>query len=98
MGKEFKNIAIERINYLFDLIKKTDDFDLPAINAIEKIRKTFNIRLDKNQKEVYCKFCLTKYKNAKIRFKKIKKNGNKYLQKTIYCNNCKNKKTLLLRE
>ena len=90
MGNEkLKQIANERIGYLFNLISESDDFDYGAIRSIEKIRLKYNIRLNTKQKEIYCKSCLSKYINPKIRFRKINKNKTKWIQKIIICNICR---------
>ncbi len=87
-NEKYKAIAKIRINYLFNLLLQSDEFDKTAIKAIEKIRLKYNIRLSKDQKMVYCRFCKSKYINPKIRFKKIKKNHLSNMQKIITCDFC----------
>lgn|GEM_PF-3043471 len=90
MKLQKQNTAEERIEYLFNLIKKTKDADLlkNSVKMVEKIRKRYNLRLSQRQKQLFCKFCMHPYQNPKIRFKKIKKNTKFCLEKIVICDVC----------
>ena len=86
-----KEIAKDRINYLFNLLRDNlndYEFSKNIINMIYRLKQKFNIRLTQNEKEVFCKKCLKPYINPKIRFKIIIKNKEKFLQKKIICEFC----------
>jgi len=92
--KNAKKVAQERIKYLFELVKTKNNNSYEsslkknALKLIYKIRLRYNIRLSQTEKMSFCKFCFNPYKHPKIRFRKIKKNKETYLQKIIICENC----------
>jgi RNase P subunit RPR2 len=99
-----RNIAYERIEYLFELLekemkKKLDlEFLQNIVAMIYRIRKKFNIRLDQKQKMKFCKKCFAPYINPKIRIRKIKKDHIEHVQKIIICGYCEYESRFTIKE
>ena len=77
MNKKIPKVqAKEKINQFFSNINSKTSKD---VKKIKKIAMNHNLKL-KEKKKLFCKKCLTPYKNRKIR---IKNNV-----KTLVCGNC----------
>ncbi len=91
---EYKKVAEERILYLFAQLNNTKDplFSKNCARLIRAICLRYNIRLKKEQKEIFCKNCFSVFRlePPKIRIKSIKKNGKDLVQKKIICSYCGN--------
>jgi len=89
---EYKKVAEERILYLLAQIGITTDkeFGKNCAKTVKALCLRHNIRLNKEQKEVFCKGCFSVFRlnESKIRIKTITKNRKKLIQKRIVCNFC----------
>ena len=83
--KQQKKIAKERINILFEQLKKTKDITLKNryITLARKLSMKYNVPIEKNHKKLFCKNCykvLIPGKTLRTRLK------NKRL--SYFCTNC----------
>jgi RNase P subunit RPR2 len=89
---EYKKVAEDRILYLLAQIGMTTDteFGKNCAKIVRGICLRHNIRLKKEQKEVFCKACFSVFRleKPKVRVKTIKKGGKKLIQKKTICNVC----------
>jgi len=97
--KKDKEIARERKQELIYILKNTKNETLKnnCVKQIILLSERFNLRKTKEEKELYCKYCKKVYnEKTKRRFKCIKKNKKKILQKVMVCGNCAKKQKINL--
>ncbi|MCL4345767.1 MAG: ribonuclease P [Candidatus Thermoplasmatota archaeon] len=70
--REKQSLAMDRIEYLFETIKGTDECSQRIrVRLIENIGKRVDLRLPQNIKRSYCKQCKTPYnEDTRIRIRR----------------------------